>query len=183
MNCERCGIRLILGAGNPRRRWCPDCARKVRVENYTKRRRTDPEFAERCREHQRKHARLKRERAEALVCQAEDCDARTAHRKPYCEEHVLLSPYAGAVAERVEQIQQDRARLNAGGRPLTRSPLAEDLVEYVAEYPGGCTVGMVSKPLGLTVDATRRLALALARAGRLRVNPTSARRSAWLEVA
>lgn len=52
---------------------------------------------------------------ERATCEAEGCRARTRERKPYCSEHLDLSPYVAQLEAELEEQRQEQAEVRRRG--------------------------------------------------------------------
>lgn len=109
-----------------------------------------------------------RARADAHRCRVEGCPVTAWHGKPFCPDHVALSPYAGAVAAAWEQRAEDALR----GRARPGSTLSEDALVTITALGGSASVERIARELGVSLEAAQGVARGLARQRLVRLEET-----------
>lgn len=98
------------------------------------------------------------------ICTLQGCHEPTAEGKPYCPEHVERNPYVAALLAREGTRDHERAELEKGHVDL-HGTLAEEMLDILTI--GGGETFALSKSMGISWEATKRLARALERTGRV----------------
>lgn len=103
-------------------------------------------------------------------CDAEECERTTREGKPYCSDHVELSPYVRGVMEELA-LRDEEARALAAERPISRDGhLVRETLLMLEQ--GSYTSAKLSRLMDIPHDSTETLIRVMAREGLAKMSKT-----------